>query len=477
MTTRSPSTAAPRWSPTSAASTSSSSAARATSTAATARRRLGLAARQRCRGCVTGASRHPSAGRRVRSGQARRAGWARGRGRQRGGTSTRRACRSPRPSVVGRRPGPQGRSRRSATRRAGDRPRRCARRARVRRAPAGSPCARRAAPPRPRAPASPGSARLIELHAFNTAGDAAVAISLAGTPVLPGADRRGARPGGAVPRPDDAAVRDRGAADRPVPRPVQPRPPLGDRRDDGDPRLPVLGAGRRGHQRARRWLFPAALGVLVVVQGVRRHAGRRRTPPAAPRTSPWSRPTAGSRWPASSAPAISAPLAGAGVAWSGRSGRCATRSCSSCSPPICAIRLPAAGRLRARARASCPGAARSGSTSRRGRLRIRIPGSVAFALRANCGPRWLSGFLTDVHGVPAAREPDRATGSSGPSVLIGIVIGAAGLGNTLGIASRPRCCKRITPAMTVVLALVADAVAVAAGRAVLRRAGRWRCSA
>ncbi len=26
--------------------------------------------------------------------------------------------------------------------------------------------------------------------------------------------------------------------------------------------------------------------------------------------------------------------------------------------------------------------------------RPRIPAAVAFALRANCGPRWLSGFLT-----------------------------------------------------------------------------------
>ena len=36
----------------------------------------------------------------------------------------------------------------------------------------------------------------------------------------------------------------------------------------------------------------------------------------------------------------------------------------------------------------------SGDAARRGRAaRIRIPRPVAFALRANCGPRWLSGFL------------------------------------------------------------------------------------
>ena len=41
--------------------------------------------------------------------------------------------------------------------------------------------ARPAAPRTPRAPATAGLSRLIELHAFNAAGDAAVAISLAGT--------------------------------------------------------------------------------------------------------------------------------------------------------------------------------------------------------------------------------------------------------------------------------------------------------
>ena len=51
----------------------------------------------------------------------------------------------------------------------------------------------------PRAPGDSGLYRLIELHAFNAAGDAAVAISLAGTLFFaqPG---RGARAGGVVPR-------------------------------------------------------------------------------------------------------------------------------------------------------------------------------------------------------------------------------------------------------------------------------------
>ena len=74
-----------------------------------------------------------------------------------------------------------------------------------------------------------GLYRLIELHAFNAAGDAAVAISLAGTLFF-------AQPGeargqvalflGLTMLPFAVVAPLLG----PVPRPVQPRPPLGDRR-------------------------------------------------------------------------------------------------------------------------------------------------------------------------------------------------------------------------------------------------------
>jgi hypothetical protein len=46
-----------------------------------------------------------------------------------------------------------------------------------------------------------------------------------------------------------------------------------------------------------------------------------------------------------------------------------------------------------------------------------------------------------------------------PEVLLGLVIGAAGLGNTLGIATAS-VLKRLNPALTVVVALLADAVMV-----------------
>jgi hypothetical protein len=96
------------------------------------------------------------------------------------------------------------------------------------------------------------------------------------------------------------------------------------------------------------------------------------------------------------------------------------------------------------------------SAGPRARTRRRMPSAVAFALRANCGPRWLTGFLTMFM---AFLLRDHPIGDWRPEVLLGLVIGAAGLGNTLGIALGSML-RRIDPARTVVLALVADTVAV-----------------
>jgi hypothetical protein len=96
----------------------------------------------------------------------------------------------------------------------------------------------------------------------------------------------------------------------------------------------------------------------------------------------------------------------------------------------------------------------AGSTGARGT--VRIPRSMAFALRANCGPRWLSGFLIMFMAFLLRENP---IGGWSPQVLLAIVIGAAGLGNTLGIAAGSLL-RRVNPATTVVLALLADTVAV-----------------
>jgi hypothetical protein len=86
---------------------------------------------------------------------------------------------------------------------------------------------------------------------------------------------------------------------------------------------------------------------------------------------------------------------------------------------------------------------------------VRIPRSMAFALRANCGPRWLSGFLTLFMAFLLRTHP--IEGHS-PQFLLGAVIGAAGLGNFVGIAAGSML-KRVNPKLTVVLALLGDAAA------------------
>ena len=101
---------------------------------------------------------------------------------------------------------------------------------------------------------------------------------------------------------------------------------------------------------------------------------------------------------------------------------------------------------------------KEGGTSSRGRMRTRIPAAVAFALRANCGPWFMSGFLL-MFVAFLLRNPDvRPDSSLGAGVMIGIVIGAAGLGRVLGTLAAALL-QRLTPAVAVVLALVADAAA------------------
>ena len=107
---------------------------------------------------------------------------------------------------------------------------------------------------------------------------------------------------------------------------------------------------------------------------------------------------------------------------------------------------------------------RRGQATRRRAPASGIPPAVAFALRANCGPRWLSGFLTMFMAFLLRENPIDGWSTE---LLLGLVIGAAGLGNTLGIALASLL-KRINPAVTVVVALLADAAVVAGRRAVLR---------
>jgi MFS family permease len=299
-----------------------------------------------------------------------------------------------------------------------------------------------------------GLSRLIHMHVFNTAGDTAVAISLAGSLFfkVPSGEAR------------DQVALFLGLTMLPF---AIVAPLIG-------PFLDRFAHGRRwaiGATMAVRaflcWViassvssgsalvFAAALGVLVSSKayGVTRAA-------AVPRLLPRDFTLVKANGRVSLAgiigAGVSAPLAAlaslVGSEWSLRYAFLLFVIAT-----VCAIRLPASvdstegeGELSLRGK--------EGSTSRRGRRRTRIPAPVAFALRANCGPWFLSGFLL-MFGAFLLRNPHvRPDSAFGPGVMIAIVVGAAGLGRTLGtiLASLLR---RITPALAVVLVLVGDAAA------------------
>src|SRR3954463_8673257 len=289
-----------------------------------------------------------------------------------------------------------------------------------------------------------GLSRLIELHAFNAAGDAAVAISLAGTLFF-------ANPGEA-----------RGQVALFLGLTMLPfavvAPLLG-------PFLDRFSHGRRwaiGSTMALRaffcWLmadavasqslamFPTALGVLVSSKayGVARAA-------TVPRLKPQelSLVKANSRISLAGVvgAAISAPLAGLaatfGSQWSLRYAFVVFAGAT-----ILSILLPA------RADAT---EGELPVSLRDDQKKFRVPPGVVFALRCNAGLRLLSGFLTMymaflLRNYPLPGWEDRAT------LLMGLVIGAAGLGNTIGIGLGS-VLRKITPSITVVVALLADAAA------------------
>ena len=289
-----------------------------------------------------------------------------------------------------------------------------------------------------------GLYRLIELHAFNAAGDAAVAISLAGTLFF-------AAPGSA-----------RGQVALFLGLTMLPfavvAPLLG-------PFLDRFSHGRRwaiGSTMALRaflcWLmadavatqsiamFPTALGVLVASKayGVTRAA-------TVPRLKPQglSLVKANSRISLAGVvgAAISAPLAGLaatfGSQWSLRYAFVVFAGAT-----ILSILLPA------RADAT---EGELPVTLREDQKKFRVPAGVVFALRCNAGLRLLSGFLT-MYMAFLLRQYPLPGFEHRTTLLMGLVIGAAGLGNTIGIGLGS-VLRKITPSVTVVVALLADAAA------------------
>jgi len=289
-----------------------------------------------------------------------------------------------------------------------------------------------------------GLSRLIELHAFNAAGDAAVAISLAGTLFF-------ANPGEAR----DQVALFLGLTMLPF---AIVAPLIG-------PFLDRFSHGRRwaiGSTMAIRaflvWLmadavasqsvlmYPTALGCLVASKayGVTRAATvPRLLPPALTLVKANSRISLAGVVGA----AVSAPMAGLastfGSQWTLRYAFVVFAGAT-----ILAILLPA----------QADASTGEQEVSLRGRRsRLQLPGGVVFALRCNAGLRMVSGFLTMYLAFLLRQHPlpgweDRTT------LLMGLVIGAAGLGNTIGIALASTL-RRLNPTTVVVVALVADSVA------------------
>lgn len=289
-----------------------------------------------------------------------------------------------------------------------------------------------------------GLSRLIELHAFNAAGDAAIAISLAGTLFF-------ANPGEA-----------RGQVALFLGLTMLPfavvAPLIG-------PFLDRFSHGRRwalGATMAIRaflvWLmadavasgsvlmYPTALGCLVASKayGVTRAATvPRLLPPALTLVKANSRISLAGVVGA----ALSAPIAGLastfGSQWTLRYAFVVFAGAT-----ILAILLPA------QADAS---AGEEDVSLRRRRSKLQLPNDVVFALRCNAGLRVVSGFLT-MYLAFLLRQHPLPGWEHRTTLLMGLVIGAAGLGNTVGIAVASML-RRVNPMIVVVVALVADTAA------------------
>ncbi|MGZ4502190.1 MAG: MFS transporter [Nocardioidaceae bacterium] len=289
-----------------------------------------------------------------------------------------------------------------------------------------------------------GLSRLIEMHAFNAAGDAAIAISLAGTLFF-------ANPGEA--RDPGALVL--GLTMLPF---AVVAPLIG-------PFLDRFSHGRRwaiGATMAIRaflaWLmadavasqsvlmYPTALGCLVASKayGVTRAA-------TVPRLLPegLTLVKANSRISLAGVvgAAVSAPMAGLastfGSQWTLRYAFVVFAGAT-----ILAILLPAE---------SDASAGELEVSLRRRRSRLQLPGAVVFALRCNAGLRMVSGFLT-MYLAFLLRQHPLPGWEHRTTLLMGLVIGAAGLGNTVGIAVAS-VLRRLNPMVVVVVALVADSAA------------------
>ena len=301
-----------------------------------------------------------------------------------------------------------------------------------------------------------GFSRLLELHAFNTAGDAAVAISLAGTLFF------------TVPT-DEAA----GQVALFLVLTMLPFAFV----------APLIGPFLDRFRRGRRWAIGATLAVRAFCCWVLAGAVVDESPAfyfaalaclvsskaygvtrasAVPRLLPgeFTLVKANSRisLTGTAAAGISAPLAiGAaaiGAPWSLR-----YAAVLFVIGTILAILLPP--RVDSSEGEERIEISPLGDTPRKG---ISISPAVVHALRSNSGLRLLTGFLT-IFMAFVLREPPESVGWSGnATILLGLVIGGAGVGNTIGIligsAAKSRRPERVVIAVLILDVVVLVTVAI-----------------
>jgi MFS family permease len=296
-----------------------------------------------------------------------------------------------------------------------------------------------------------GLYRVIELHAFNAAGDAALAISLAGTLFfqVPSAQARGqiAMFLGITMLPF--------AVMAPLIGPFLDRFRRGRRWAIGATMaLRALGcwslAGAVATESA--WMFPAALACLIASKayGVTRAS-------AVPRVIPdgLTLVKANSRISLAglAGAAISAPIAGL-TSWIGPEWSLRYAALVFIGGTVLAILLPA--RVDSSAGEE-PVDLRDVTDSGRRSRRVGITPVVITALRCNAGLRMLSGFLTMFMAFLLRNQPIHGW-EHRRTLLLALVIGSAGVGSTLGTVVGSMVTAR-APEVLVLLTLVVDAAA------------------
>lgn len=293
-----------------------------------------------------------------------------------------------------------------------------------------------------------GLARLLEMHAVSTAGDAAVAVALAGTLFfqVPTGEARGQVAQFLVLTMVPFAIV-----------------------------APLIGPFLDRFRRGRRWalgstmavrgfccwvlagavttesptLFLAALGVLVAAKAygvTKASAVPRLVPPDLTLVKTNSRlALTGTAAAALSAP-IAALLAQIGAEWALRYAFCLFVVAT-----VLAVLLPST--VDASAGEEQVGLSDVGGDTREGR-RAGVTPMVVFALRGNAGLRFLSGFLV-MYMAFLLRERPFEGWEDRTAILLALVVGAAGAGATIGNVAASLLRSR-RPESTVVLVLLAD---------------------